>query len=219
MTQNVIMKIVLIVFSLAGFIAADAYASNDIKGVPYGKKSDYTGSEACGKCHMKVYKVWKKSKLARAMEVLGPRNSIKVKMKMGLDPYKDYTRDAECVKCHTTGFELKGDSYTFSEYGIGCEACHGPGTKYSRLMKIQGRNYKREKLEKVGLITDFTDNCKKCHNVHSPVIGPDYIFNEKEKYQGIHGIIKLKYHEKIERFFDEEDEGDEEDKKYETHGQ
>ena len=214
--QNVIMRVLLIVVCLAGFITADGYALDE-KGSPYGKESDYIGSEKCGTCHRKAFKVWQESKLARAIEALGPRKFMKAKKKMGLDPYKDYTQSRECLKCHTTGFEMSGDGFIFSEYGIGCEVCHGAGKKYARLMKIQGRKYKREALEKVGLITDFRVICKRCHNEHSPVIGPEYIFNEKEMYQGIHGIIQLKYHEKIERFFDEEDEGDEEDKEYETH--
>ncbi len=202
--QNQIIKIVLIMLCLAGFIAVDGYALHE-EGSPHTKKSDYIGSEECGKCHRKAFKVWKESKLARAIEVLGPRKSMKAKKKMGLDPYADYTKKNECIKCHTTGFELNGDGYTFSEYGIGCEACHGPGRKYVRLMTTKGKKYKREDLEKAGLITDFTDICKKCHNENSPVIGPDYIFNEKERYRGIHGIIKLKYHQRIERFLDEVD--------------
>jgi len=214
--QYFVMRVFLIVIFFICFITADVYATHN-KGSSYGEKSEYIGSEACGKCHRKAFKVWKESKLARAMEALGPRKVMKAKKKMGLDPYKDYTQSMECLKCHTTGFEFSGDGYSFSEYGIGCEVCHGAGRKYARLMKIQGRKYKREALEKVGLITDFQSICKNCHNEHSPVIGPDYIFNEKERYQGIHGIIQLKYHEKIERFFDEEDEDDEEGKEYEKH--
>ncbi len=207
--QTQLIKIVLIVLCLVGFIAADGYAVHD-DGTPHAKQSDYLGSEECGKCHRKAFKVWRESKLARAIEALGPRKSMKAKKKMGLDPYTDYSQKKECIKCHTTGFESNGEGYTFSEYGIGCEACHGPGRKYVRLMKTKGKKYKRENLEKAGLVTDFTDICKNCHNEHSPFIGPDYIFNVKERYRGIHGIIQLKYHESIKRFLDDED------KKYET---
>lgn len=45
------------------------------------------------------------------------------------------TVDYQCNGCHTTGYNAKKDDqgkYSFSrqEGGVGCEACHGPGSKH-----------------------------------------------------------------------------------------
>ncbi|MCL5105635.1 MAG: hypothetical protein M1133_16190 [Armatimonadetes bacterium] len=34
----------------------------------------------------------------------------------------------QCVGCHTTGYDAEKKSYT--ELGVGCEACHGPGSEH-----------------------------------------------------------------------------------------
>ena len=204
--QKHIFNILIITLFVFGISSVNSTAA-DAQGEPYGKKSDYVGSETCGKCHLKAFKAWQKTKLARAIEVLGPRKAMKAKKSMSLDPYRDFTKDMNCLKCHTTGFKLNDDgTYAFAEYGIGCEVCHGAGKKYSRIMKIKGRNYKREELVKAGLNLDFEDTCLKCHNEESPLIDKEYIFSHKERYKGVHGIIDLKYHEKIERFLDEDEE-------------
>lgn len=210
--QYRILRILLIAVTLTGLYAVDSFAMH-VDGKPHANDSEYVGSESCGMCHRKAFKAWQKTKLARAIEVLGPKKAVRAKKKMRLDPDKDYTRDPGCLKCHTTGFSVDDNGFTFSEYGIGCEACHGAGKKYSRLMKLKGRNYKRDKMIKLGLITDFTNTCNKCHNENSPVIGSDYLFKHKERYMGVHGVVKLKYHEKIERFEDEDEE-----EEYEEHG-
>lgn len=43
--------------------------------------------------------------------------------------WKETPLSVKCNGCHTTGFNP--DTYEFSEYGIGCEACHGPGSKHA----------------------------------------------------------------------------------------
>lgn len=49
-------------------------------------------------------------------------------------PYKNW--NARCAECHATGFEKKYDAETrsyrsqHSEIGVGCEACHGPGSAH-----------------------------------------------------------------------------------------
>ncbi|MBF0246675.1 MAG: cytochrome C [Alphaproteobacteria bacterium] len=42
--------------------------------------------------------------------------------------WKDTPLSVKCNGCHTTGFNP--ETYTFSEFGIGCEACHGPGSTH-----------------------------------------------------------------------------------------
>ncbi|MFC1673149.1 multiheme c-type cytochrome [Pseudomonadota bacterium] len=42
--------------------------------------------------------------------------------------WKETPLSVKCNGCHTTGFNP--DTYEFSEFGIGCEACHGPGSTH-----------------------------------------------------------------------------------------
>jgi len=202
-------KTVFVIFMLTILITGGMISNSlalNAEGTPYDDKSDFIGSESCKKCHLKAFNAWRETNLSRALIVLGPRNSMETKKKIGIDPYKDYTRDPACLKCHTTGFKMNQDgTYTFSEYGIGCEACHGAGKKYSAIMKMKGRTYKREELVKAGLNLDFEKTCLKCHNEESPLIGKEYIFSHKERYKGVHGDVELKYHKKIERFTDEKE--------------
>jgi predicted CXXCH cytochrome family protein len=49
--------------------------------------------------------------------------------------------NTNCVNCHATnltpGYSLQTDTYatTWTEMGIGCEACHGPGSRHETLMR------------------------------------------------------------------------------------
>ena len=45
-----------------------------------------------------------------------------------VDDWKQTPLSEQCNGCHTTGFNA--DTYEFSEFGIGCEACHGPGSAH-----------------------------------------------------------------------------------------
>ncbi len=44
--------------------------------------------------------------------------------------WSDKPWDLFCQGCHTTGFEMKGEP-AFSELGVSCEACHGPGLAHA----------------------------------------------------------------------------------------
>lgn len=45
-----------------------------------------------------------------------------------VNDWKETPLSTKCNGCHTTGFNP--DTYEFSEFGIGCEACHGAGSKH-----------------------------------------------------------------------------------------
>ncbi|GAW93123.1 cytochrome c3 family protein, partial [Calderihabitans maritimus] len=41
--------------------------------------------------------------------------------------------DDTCIACHVTGFNGNtGENVIFQDHGIGCESCHGPGSKHSK---------------------------------------------------------------------------------------
>jgi hypothetical protein len=98
---------------------------------------------------------WKKTSHSKAFEIL---------------PAK-YRTDADCLKCHTTGFgEPTGFTTlaaTANLAGTSCEACHGPGSEHSAIAKKFGNKKLTEEEEKTVRGSIFkvrTDNaCIGCH--------------------------------------------------------
>jgi hypothetical protein len=81
---------------------------------------EYCGAKKCGGCHFEQYMIWKKSKHAVTLETLPDK----------------YKTDANCLKCHTTGFGTPTgykDATTPNLAGVTCENCHGPGSEHDRI--------------------------------------------------------------------------------------
>ncbi len=74
----------------------------------------FVGSEVCKLCHEDIYKKWRDSKHAHALETLVT---------------KGQSQNAECLRCHTVGFgEQTGYDFKNNQpylAGVGCEMCHG----------------------------------------------------------------------------------------------
>jgi hypothetical protein len=162
----------------------------------------YEGSNRCRKCHIKEYRSWQKTAMAKAFEVLKPGERAEEKTKAGLDPKKDYTKDADCLPCHTTGYGKPGGFVDIAKTpnlaGVGCENCHGPGGTYLQdgYMTMENKNYKLEKLVAAGMIekTNQGTCAELCHNTKSPFVGDDYVFDyETKKREGIHEVFPLKF--------------------------
>jgi hypothetical protein len=72
------------------------------------------------------------------------------------------TKDSRCLLCHATGRQddnaLFTDSYR-AEEGIGCEACHGPGSEYAASEHMASRE---AYLERGGRVPDAA-TCRGCH--------------------------------------------------------
>jgi len=142
---------------------------------------DYAGIKKCKMCHMKIYKGWQKTSHATAFDVLKPGEATEAKQKAGLDVQKDYTQDATCIGCHTTGPE--------HQPGVQCEACHGAGKAYSS-SKIMNRSKWKAAPEKqcamaveAGLVKEPDEkNCTACHNEKSPTYEP---FDFKKRYEEV----------------------------------
>jgi hypothetical protein len=161
----------------------------------------YVGSNRCRKCHIKEYRSWSKTKMAKAFNLLKPGERADKKKAAGLDPNKDYTNDEECIRCHVVGYDKKGGyvSPTKTKYhlGVGCEMCHGPGGTYIKdgYMTLKNKEFKRADLVKVGLVGKITaEVCTQCHNSDSPFVdeGATFDFETKVK-EGIHEIYPLEY--------------------------
>ncbi|NQU47339.1 MAG: hypothetical protein HQ519_01725 [Planctomycetes bacterium] len=173
----------------------------------------FIGSIACRKCHGDQYKTWKKTKMADAFTLLKAGERAEAKVKAGLDPKKDYTKDETCLPCHVTGYgepggyaippkgdtpEAKKAQKAASEMeGIQCESCHGPAS-LSVAHKKTNEKYLWEDIVKQELLSGMRypdkETCAKCHNNESPFVAKDYIFDfEKRKVEGTHLHYKMDF--------------------------
>lgn len=176
------------------------------------KGAAYIGLKACKMCHIKQWKSWKKTKMAQAFETLKPTVRAEAKTRLKLDPQKDYTKDAKCLGCHTTGFGLPG-GYKIAKQGdakavkrakdnegVTCEACHGPGSKFKAFHKetlSKKRQYTQDELYQLGQHKIDAKACTTCHNRRNPTVGADYHFDyEKYKAEDTHENVPLKYRAK-----------------------
>ncbi len=125
----------------------------------------YVGSDACGRCHRGPnfgyqHSIWRMSAHSRAWASLGTPRAREIARHKGLagDPQSL----PECLKCHTTGAdagpEAKLPSFSPAE-GVGCEACHGPGSEYmAEAVMHDPRAARAAGLKPVG-----PETCKPCH--------------------------------------------------------
>ncbi|MDH3628041.1 MAG: cytochrome c family protein [Acidobacteriota bacterium] len=161
----------------------------------------YVGTKNCRKCHMKEWKSWAETKMAKTFETLKPGVLAEAKSAAGLDPDKDYTTDPECLPCHTTGYGEEGgfvDVESSPELlGVGCEMCHGPGGTYTKEehMSLKNKEYKKADVVAVGMVDKITvEQCQGCHNTDSPFVGDDYVFDfDARKEEGTHEKFPLRY--------------------------
>jgi hypothetical protein len=136
---------------------------------PAAAAPELVGAPKCKICHGAKtgdqWKIWTESAHARAYATLASAASAKIAADMGLG---DPQQEAACLKCHATKASLGKDvvvnakaAYDVSE-GVGCEACHGPGSDY----KARKVMLDPEAAKAAGLI--MNTGCRKCHNEESP---------------------------------------------------
>lgn len=162
---------------------------------------EFIGSAKCKKCHLKQYKSWETTTMATAFDALKPGERAEAKTAHGLDPAKDYTTDAGCVKCHVTGFGMAGgfvDVETTPDLvGVGCESCHGAGGTYTQehLMSLKNKEYKKADVVAAGMVAEVSaEQCVSCHNENATGAEPGFVFDfEANKDKGTHEHVPLKY--------------------------
>lgn len=141
----------------------------------------YVGVSKCQTCHKSEAKgdqfgKWSASKHAAAYEVLASEAAMAIAKGKGID--NPQTSD-QCLGCHVTGFaapaEQKDESFDQTE-GVGCEACHGPGSEYKN-MKIMKE---KDAAVAAGLVIPTAETCKGCHNEKSPTY-KEFKFEEAYK--------------------------------------
>lgn len=148
-------------------------------------KAGYVGKSGCSSCHKVATLSWEMTPHAKAFESLKPGVKKQEKIKGQLDPNKDYTKDKNCLKCHTTGYEevggFKDEASTPEMMGVGCESCHGPGSEYRALHDKKKAGFTKEEAKAAGETYASQDPaiCNSCH------LGKGSTFTEKvdKKYK------------------------------------
>lgn len=141
------------------------------------KPAIYEGAASCKKCHLTqksgaAYKIWQGTKHAQAYQTLASPAALEIGKKLGIaEPQKS----EKCLQCHVTAFGVDanrlGAKFSIEE-GVGCEACHGPGSEYDAKTVMEGITNGSVKAASVGLIKPTEKDCVKCHNEKSPSYKP-----------------------------------------------
>ena len=113
----------------------------------------FVGAESCRCCHPNTFNKWSSTKHAQAFVALQK------------DPKPNTVFDAECVTCHTTGFEyntgFRSEAATPHLKGNQCENCHGPGSKHAAApdnLEFRGA------LKLTAQLADKNRLCIRCHD-------------------------------------------------------
>lgn len=152
--------------ALIGLASAAAAAEND-----------YVGVKTCTKCHDVQGESWAGTAHAKAFDSLKAGTKAEEKKKAKLDPAKDYTKDKDCVGCHSTGLGRAGGYATGMDPGgqkqlgsVACESCHGAGGDYrdehgkaEKRLKKDGESTPRKLLVSKGQNFDYERACAGCH--------------------------------------------------------
>ena len=105
---------------LKGAGVVESFPRHDYTGGTAG--ATYVGAETCRQCHPNTFAKWSTTPHAQAFVALEK------------DPRPNTIYDAECITCHTTGFEYtsgwRSEAATPHLKGNQCENCHGPGSKH-----------------------------------------------------------------------------------------
>ena len=148
-----------------------------VKPQPHPSGRRYVGSAACADCHADEYEIWEGTPHAHATDSLvhpGERSEI------------PRHHDPECLSCHVTGWNPQ-EYYPYqSGYlalkktahltQVGCENCHGPGSRHvgAELGEIDGlteAQQEKYREEMVLTLKDARQTCLRCHDLDN---SPDF---------------------------------------------
>ncbi len=143
-------------------------------------KGEFIGANKCKMCHSKEYKAWAETKHSHALENLKAATPDQLKKMNELlkTSVTEPGTDPACVKCHVTGYKEPGgypaaDSLKTANLAfVGCEDCHGPGSKH---MAVPMSN---KEGRKASIVHPTAETCQKCHTAE---ISPKFEFAEKSK--------------------------------------
>lgn len=108
----------------------------------------YVSDKKCYLCHKQQAKSHIKSAHANSFKSLTDNNQDK---------------NPKCLPCHTTGYGKPGGfvdvKSTPDLIGVGCQACHGPGSAH-----VENGLSKEQKKQNINL--NMPDSCQSCHKIH-----------------------------------------------------
>lgn len=149
--------------------------------------AQFVGAKNCMICHKSrsrgdQWGKWSAGPHAKAFETLKSAASIAIAQKMGLS---DPTKADKCLKCHVTAYGVAAAKlaagFSFDE-GVGCEACHGPGSLYKSMRVMNALRDGTQDPKAVDFNKGDEASCLKCHNQESPTYRP---FNYTEAWAKI----------------------------------
>ncbi len=156
----------------------------------------YVGTKMCKMCHNKKatgkqYSVWLGTAHAQALDTLRSAKAKEIAAQRGVKGAPDQA--PECIQCHVTGwgdesgYQLKVDpndhravSRNKALENVGCEVCHGPGSKYKSKKVMQAIYAGQTDPASVGLVIPTAETCTRCHNDQSPT-NKKFVFEEMVK--------------------------------------
>jgi hypothetical protein len=126
----------------------------------------YVGAKECASCHFDTFLQWKTTKHAKEAFTKLPAA---------------YRTDANCLKCHATGYGSQG-GFTGAETpglaGVTCEACHGPGSRHSQTATKYSTKKQLSDAEKKQITSAITrmpgNACAGCHIDKGHKVHPKY---------------------------------------------
>jgi YVTN family beta-propeller protein len=123
----------------------------------------YAGSAACGQCHRgermgHQFSLWRASPHARAWAALGTPQGYEAAARRKI--VGDPVRHPDCLKCHSSGFGAAHLPSSTVDEGVGCEACHGPGSDYMAEAVMRDPRAARA----AGLNPTPRETCSRCHS-------------------------------------------------------
>lgn len=141
----------------------------------------YIGAGKCKMCHKSEkrgnqFGKWEAGPHAKGLTVLCTDEAKAVARKAGVEGNPQ--ESAKCLVCHVTAFDapdsVKEASFK-QEEGVGCEACHGPGSLYKSMKVMKALTAGTQDAKAVAYVRGDKETCLKCHNKKSPTYKPfDY---------------------------------------------
>lgn len=196
--------IVMCGIMVAGAIIMIRYAH------PARANATFVGNKICRKCHDSdgignQYKIWSGTPHAKAYQILASNNprAMEFAKRAGVGSPQE---DGRCLKCHATG---GGRENAVREDGVGCEACHGPGSIYfefSNHASFDNRENAYRKAVKLGMypiiglegIKAREKVCRHCHREERPCY-PDSVEERKRQTLPLSIIADFIYRHPVRR--------------------
>lgn len=142
----------------------------------------FVGAQACADCHAGSFEKWSSTGHARAFESLSTGRATHE------GRWIDRKWDAECIACHTVGWEPQqalrwaggfvDEATTPHLLGNQCENCHGPGSRHVELEQAGTDETEMEAERKRMWLSKETARDKTCRQCHDGDNDPHFDFDE-----------------------------------------